>query len=72
MNNHCKTKKAGASSQYFGVCYVEKKKKWVSEIRKDKVRHHVGSFKTEIEAAKAYNKKAFELYGEDAKINVIS
>jgi hypothetical protein len=71
VNNHCKTKKKDASSQYFGVWYEKKGDRWTSEIRKDKVRHYVGSFKTEIEAAKAYNKKAYELYGEDAKINVI-
>jgi hypothetical protein len=33
--------------------------------------YHIGSYKTEIEAAKAYNKKAIELFGEYAKINKI-
>lgn len=31
VNNHCKTKKEGASSKYFGVWYVKKEKKWASE-----------------------------------------
>jgi hypothetical protein len=33
--------------------------------------YRLGRFKTEIEAAKAYNSKAIELFGNSAKLNVI-
>lgn len=71
VNNHCKIKKKNATSQYFGVWYNKTENRWASEIRKNNVRYNVGRFDTEIEAAKAYNKKAYELYGDDAKLNVI-
>jgi hypothetical protein len=34
-------------------------------------RYYLGLFKTEIDAALAYNKKALELYGDNAKLNII-
>jgi hypothetical protein len=38
-------------------------------IQHNKISICVGSFKTEIEAAKAYDKKAIELHGEFANLN---
>jgi hypothetical protein len=38
---------------------------------KNSVVYELGVFKTENEAAEAYNKKALELYGENAFINII-
>ena len=70
VNNHNRTKKKNASSQYFGVCYNKKGNVWTSEIRKDNKKYYIGRFKVEIEAAKAYNIKATELYGNCAKLNV--
>jgi hypothetical protein len=59
------------SSRYKGV---SKKighpiKKWSANIGKEGVVYHLGYFKTQWEAAKAYNTKAKELYGEHAYQN---
>lgn len=57
------------SSSYKGVSYDKNAKKWRAQIIKDKKRIHIGWYKTEIEAGKAYNEKAIELYGEFACLN---
>lgn len=46
-------------------------KKWQSQICKDgKYYYYLRTFTNEVEAAEAYNKKAIELYGEYANLNV--
>lgn len=57
------------SSKFVGVSRYERKQKWTAEIRKNKKRYFLGYHDLEIEAAKAYDKKALELYGEGAKLN---
>lgn len=57
------------TSKYKGVNRVGKK--WRAEIRKNRKGYYLGTFETEIEAAKAYNKKAKELFGEFAKLNEV-
>lgn len=70
INAHQKKKNPNASSQYFGASYVTRDKKWRVQISKDGVRvHHLGYFDTEEEAAKAYDTKCLELYGEHANLN---
>jgi len=45
--------------------------KWIARISKEKVRYYLGYFDTEIDAIEAYNAKALELYGPEARINQI-
>lgn len=61
------------TSQYKGVCWWEHKgtAKWLAGIRYQRKKYHLGLFTDEHEAAKAYNKKALELFGEFAQLNVI-
>lgn len=69
QNNHNKTKRINPTSQYFGVTKLRgKNKRWLFQIRKDGVKYNK-CFLTEIEAAKAYDEKAKELYGEFANLN---
>jgi hypothetical protein len=59
------------SSKYKGVCiskYINKVR-WRSQIKTHKRRIHLGTFKTEIEAAKAYNVAALKHHGEFARLN---
>jgi hypothetical protein len=60
------------SSNYRGVCFDVNRWKATIFSKKAGGRIFLGSFATEIEAAEAYNKKAIELNGESAKLNVIS
>jgi hypothetical protein len=68
LNNHNRIKKKKTSSKYIGV--TKSGKKWQSNITYKGVNHYLGRFEDEIDAAKAYNKKAIELYKSDANLNV--
>jgi hypothetical protein len=71
LNAYNKIKKKNTSSKYFGVHLVKKDGKWIGSISFNGKKYYLGSFEEEIEAAKAYNEKAIELYGENANLNVI-
>ena len=58
-----------ASSQYKGVSFFKRDSNWRAIIKKDYKYIHIGYFRTEIGAAKAYDKKAKELFGEFAVLN---
>lgn len=64
-----KTKKKKVTSQYLGVAFNERTGSWVAGITLNYKRYHIGTFDSEIDAARAYDCKALELYGEEAKVN---
>lgn len=69
---HNKRSAKNSSSKYKGVFYsneIERNKRWRSIINKDYETYFIGYFLTEVEAANAYDKKAKELYGDDASLN---
>lgn len=68
---HNAKKKVEASSIYKGVYCDYEFNRWRAYITKDYKRIWLGSFRTEKEAALAYNKKAKELYGELAYQNPV-
>ena len=57
------------SSKYKGVSFDTSRGKWISSIQVKGITKHIGRFASEEEAAKAYDKRAFELYGEYARLN---
>lgn len=62
-----KTNKAG----YKGVYFYKRDKKYRAQIVINGTGMCIGSFKTPEDAAEAYNKKAIELFGEYACLNII-
>lgn len=57
------------ASKYKGVSWHKNHKKWEAGIMVDKKRKFLGSFDDEIEAARAYDKAAKSLLGENVKLN---
>lgn len=57
------------TSMYKGVSWDNEKEKWVSVIKKNYKGVHLGRYEKEEEAAKAYDRKALELFGEFAYLN---
>lgn len=60
------------SSKYVGVTWNKINKKWMTQISYKRKQYYLGYFDSEEDAAKAYNQKALELYGQYAKTNEIS
>ncbi|MHC4216612.1 MAG: HNH endonuclease [Planctomycetota bacterium] len=59
----------GGSSKYKGVCWHKASKQFAVQISFEGKRLWLGYFKDETDAAKAYDKKARELFGEFAYLN---
>lgn len=68
-NMNRKKSRKTQSSIYKGVCWYARSRKWIARIKYYETKYHLGYFDSEIEAAKAYNNKARELFGEFAKLN---
>ena len=68
---NCWNKIPCGKSKYLGVTIYNQKGKYYikSAIRIDKKSIHIGQFKTEEEAALAYDNKAKEIFGEFANLN---
>lgn len=60
-------------SRYKGVTWNKVNKKWMVQIRitknGEKIKYNLGNFNSERKAAKVYDAKAKELFGEYAKLN---
>ena len=66
--NRPKTSRA-TSSKYKGVTYRPAQDKWTATIFANGRNLHLGHFRTQIEAAKAYDRAAKEHYGPFAALN---
>lgn len=71
VNNHNRRKSKGKSSQYNGVHFCKKTKKWISQITVNGKRFFLGSFKLELHAAEVYDAHAALFYGKYARTNVM-
>ena len=65
-------KKTHTTSSYRGVSYIQKQKKWRAAIEVKGKTINLGNYKTETEAALAYNKAALKHFGSIAYQNSIT
>lgn len=66
-----RTKARGTTSLYKGVSWSSSRKKWCVCIHHEDRNYFLGRFDNEVDAAKAYNQKAKELFGEFANLNPV-
>ncbi len=62
-------KKENTSSRFMGVYFIKSAGKWGGQIRVKGKDKWLGSFKNEIDAAKAYDETAKKYHGEFARLN---
>jgi hypothetical protein len=62
-------KSVGCSSRFRGVHWDSERQKWFALVKFNQKKYAVGRFGDEIEAAKARDKKALELFGPIAHLN---
>jgi hypothetical protein len=70
INSHNITKRTGTSSKYIGV--YKRGNKFIAEIKKDGISYNLGVFDTQEKAAETRDKKAIELYEQNANLNDIA
>ena len=68
-NTRNKKKPIHNTSGYKGVCWDKQMKKWRVQIKHKNTNSYIGLFNDLITAAKEYDKKAKEIFGEFAKLN---
>ncbi len=71
QQNMWNRKRTCGTSKFKGVYWCNTNNKWISEVTLNSKKIYLGRYKTETEAAKAYNAKAKELFGEFACLNHI-
>jgi hypothetical protein len=64
-NNRNTSSHKNSTSEYLGVSWDKTKSKWLVRIQGI----YVGRFSNEVDAAKAYDKKAKEIFGRFANLN---
>ncbi len=69
QNLRNKLPKPGCSSKYKGVSWSKARNKFRAKIVHNGKAIHLGYFDSEIDAARAYDKKAHEVFGEFAYLN---
>ena len=63
----------GSYSEYRGVTFDKRERKFIAQIQYDRgKRKRIGGYRTEREAALAYNEWAVKLHGEKAKLNEVA
>lgn len=58
------------TSGYIGVYWNDKEKRWIARIGHNNKEIGLGQYKNILDAARAYDKKALELYGKHATTNI--
>jgi len=69
QNTANRAKTRNGTSRFKGVHFCTRDRKWRAQIGVDGERRFIGDFDDEVEAARAYDRKAAELFGEFAYLN---
>lgn len=62
-------KRPGTTSKFRGVCWHKTALKWLTQIRVDGHKIHLGLFENESDAARAYDAAARKYFGDFASLN---
>ena len=62
-------KRRGTGSRFKGVYYIKEIEKWGARCQARGKHYYFGSYRDEVEAARAYDRGAVELHGEFARLN---
>lgn len=65
------SKQKNNTSGFKGVCWKKTLQKWAASIQCQGKRIHIGVFNDPVRAARDYNQKARDLFGEFARLNII-
>ena len=68
-SRNCKKTSKPTSSKYRGVSWYKRRKRWRVQIRYNGTRKHLGFFKNEEDAARAYDAAAKKHHGKFAGLN---
>lgn len=55
--------------KFKGVTYVPERGYYVARLKKDGKQHFLGTYKTALDAALAYDKKSYRLYKDESRLN---
>lgn len=69
QNGRNKRSHVGSSSRFMGVTWRRDNARWAAQIGYDGTNHGLGCYDTEEEAARAYDLRAREIFGEFAHLN---
>jgi predicted CoA-substrate-specific enzyme activase len=71
LQNNCNRRKTKSktSSRFIGVCFHKSQKRWCANIRHNGKKLWLGSFVSEIDAARAYDAAALKYHGQFARLN---
>jgi len=69
VNSYNRKKKSNTSSKYIGVHFSKRQKKWISSIRANESKDILGSFNSELEAAKVYDIASLQIHKRYANNN---
>lgn len=69
QNQFNRRKSIGLSSRYKGVTWDRANERWRAQIMRDGRARYLGRFTAEVDAARAYDESAVELFGEFARLN---
>jgi hypothetical protein len=59
----------GCSSQYKGVSLIRVSNRWSAKIKENGRLRHIGTFDSEVDAARAFDREALRIHGEYAFLN---